>query len=537
MKKDIDYKIKKIDTTALQRFKNQNLLLKKYGEIGLQTYKYIDNKKTSEEIRKKVKIKADKFAELLAYMEKAGMIELIAVEEETKKTKKDMNEEDLPDLPEDLKPLKEKEKPPEPEEEIKFEKQKPAPPDDEEEETPQDEEEEKIKFKKQDDEKEKPKPSAEEDEEPEEEIKSISDEIKPIEDDEEPEVVEEKESEEDENKFEKEEEETPQDEEEKPPDEEEEEIKFEKQDDEEEKPKPPAEEDEEPEVVEEEPEEDVEFEPETVDHAITPDEDEEAEETHSDDDETPVEKIIRDKYGEIGFAVYTLIDGQKSAEEIMQETGLTESKLVEILDFMEDQGIIKLEYPGSKKGKEKAEFKPTEEKEKFSPMFDEKAMLSKTPKGMDTVDVPIKVSSDIVKSVQLKARIMFEFGEDGSRIARKIDGKKNVIELTIDTGIPLYKVNKVLNFLLEKNAVMLKALTRQELQKKYGDDVYSIYKRFGRAGVLVYELIGKDFTIKKMAEMVTKDKEEFVEMFLFVHEVLRVPIPIDKELIYKRLGL
>ena len=29
----------------------------------------------------------------------------------------------------------------------------------------------------------------------------------------------------------------------------------------------------------------------------------------------------------------------------MRETGLTEAKLVEMLDFMDEQGIIKLDYP------------------------------------------------------------------------------------------------------------------------------------------------------------------------------------------------
>ena len=60
---------------------------------------------------------------------------------------------------------------------------------------------------------------------------------------------------------------------------------------------------------------------------------------------TPVKKIIHHKYGEIGLRVYLLIDGQRTAEEIMHETGLTEAQLVEMLDFMDEQGIIKLDYP------------------------------------------------------------------------------------------------------------------------------------------------------------------------------------------------
>ena len=60
---------------------------------------------------------------------------------------------------------------------------------------------------------------------------------------------------------------------------------------------------------------------------------------------SPVEKIISDKYGDVGLQIYNLIDGRRTAEEVMRETGLTESKLVEILDFMDEKGIIKLDYP------------------------------------------------------------------------------------------------------------------------------------------------------------------------------------------------
>ncbi len=64
---------------------------------------------------------------------------------------------------------------------------------------------------------------------------------------------------------------------------------------------------------------------------------------------SPVEKIIFNKYGDHGLRVYTLIDGQRTAEEIMHETGHSEAQLVEMLDFMDEQGIIKLDYPKKQK--------------------------------------------------------------------------------------------------------------------------------------------------------------------------------------------
>lgn len=52
MEKGADYRIVKLEKGPLQRFKNQNLLLKKYGEIGLQIYKAITGKRTATELRR-----------------------------------------------------------------------------------------------------------------------------------------------------------------------------------------------------------------------------------------------------------------------------------------------------------------------------------------------------------------------------------------------------------------------------------------------------------------------------------------------------
>jgi hypothetical protein len=49
---------------------------------------------------------------------------------------------------------------------------------------------------------------------------------------------------------------------------------------------------------------------------------------------SPLEKIIFNKFGKEGVDVYNLIDGEKTAEQILNETGVSESKLVEILDLV-----------------------------------------------------------------------------------------------------------------------------------------------------------------------------------------------------------
>ncbi|NYZ74608.1 hypothetical protein H0O00_05670 [Candidatus Micrarchaeota archaeon] len=60
---------------------------------------------------------------------------------------------------------------------------------------------------------------------------------------------------------------------------------------------------------------------------------------------SPIQKIVFDKYGALGLRIYDSCDG-KSGPQIMKETGASESKLVEILDFLNEQGIIKLEQSG-----------------------------------------------------------------------------------------------------------------------------------------------------------------------------------------------
>jgi hypothetical protein len=440
-----DYKITKTEKGPLQRFKNQNLILKKYGEVGLKIYRAITGKRTVKELQKDLGIEKEIFDSIIDYMQEAGMVELVpaVAEEKPKKV---------------------------PEEEV--------PPEEEVEEIPPEEAEEEITPAEEEVEIEKPEIEAEEEEEEyEEEIKPIG--IEPVE------------------------------EEEAPPEEE-----------------VPEEEEEVPEE-EEAPEEEYELGEIEAEEA----EEEEGEEL------TPIEKIVKDKYGDIGLQVYNLIDGQKTAEEIMKETGLGESKLIEILDFMDDQGIIKLDYP---KGKEKEVEKPTpkerkEAAEAFGPMVGEEAVP-----GMVTipspVEIPVKAPMDIVKSVQMKAKILLKYKE-GGKVFEEMDGKKDVIDIALKLDIPLYRLYDIINFMLENEMIIMKPITRDAVKKKYGDDGYTVYKRYGREGLMLYELIGKELTIKEMADKVTTDRAKIIDMFLFIHEVLGIELPIDRDVLARQLGL
>ncbi|MDO8554290.1 MAG: hypothetical protein Q7S22_05760 [Candidatus Micrarchaeota archaeon] len=443
-----DYKITKLEKGPLQRFKNQNLLLKKFGEVGLQMYKVITGKRTANELRKDLDIEEDMFFKILDYMKEAGMIELVSKGEI--------------------------EAPKEEKEEVVEEKIKPA----------------KIE------ENEKPKEENKDDELEEQEITPLETEIIPIEMESE-ERTEEKEKS-DESKKEIAEEEQP--------------I-------------------EEPEKTNEEPPKD---ENEEIDLGQLEPEEHKAEEG---DELSPVERIIKNKYGDVGITVYHLIDGQRTAEEIMKETGLTESKLVEVLDFMDEQGIIKLEYPKDKQKQKLTEEEKVESiKEGFVPMLEGEDENADVRKDSSPVELPIRMPSDIIKSVQLKAKILIKFGDRGAKVMTEIDGKKDVLDLALALNVPLYELYEILRFIMGTGAIMLSPLSRTDVKKKYGDDGFAVYKKYGREGLLLYELISKEMTLKQMADRITKDKEKVIEMFIFIHQVLGIDLPIDKEVLRKQLG-
>jgi len=468
MAKGNDYRITKTEKGPLQRFKNQNLILKKFGETGLKIYRAITGKRTVKELQKDLGIEKDMFDSIINYLQEAGMVELSPVGVEKKEEKPEVIEEVGEEAPE---------APPE---------EEPAPPEEEEAEeeiTP----EEEVEI-------EEPEIEAEEEAEG-EEGEEFAEEIKPIVIEQEEEAPEEEEAEE---------EAPPEEEEEVPPEEEEE-----------------AEEEAAPK------EEKYEF---GEIEAETPEE--EGEEL------TPIEKIIKSKYGDIGLQVYNLIDGQKTAEEIMKETGLSESKLIEILDFMDDQGIIKLDYPKARE-KEEAE-EPTHEERKeatepFGPMLGEEEVpeMITIP---SPVEIPVRAPLDIVRSVQMKAKILLKFKE-GGRVFEEIDGRKDVIDIALKLNTPLYRLYDILGFMLDNEIIIMKPVTRNDVKKKYGDDGYTVYKRYGREGLMLYELIGKDLTIKEMAEKVTREKAKIVDMFLFIHEVLGIELPIDRTVLERQLGI
>jgi len=549
MAKGGDYKIKKLEKGPLQRFKNQNLLIKKYGEVGLQIYKAITGKRTTEELRKDLGVEESMFDQVVNYMQDAGMVELepttgkgagaeepAKIEEEEPSEAQEGEEEkpsrELEEIPpeeeigpeQDVPPLEEMPRK-KPEKRPAGGAEEPA----EEPEAPQEPEaekppEEEFSF-------EEPRPKKKE-KPPEEDI--TFEEIRPIEFGEE--IPPEKE------KPSKKKRQAPAEEEagEAGFGEEIEPVGFGEGEPAPESPPEPG--GERPEAGAEEG--GITFQDETPKYREEP-------------ELSPVEKIISDKYGDIGLQVYSLIDGQRTAEEIMRETGLTEPKLVEILDFMDEQGIIKLDYP--KGGGASAPPPPAgpgfagpqmmgaappplaqagaKKDEGFNPMIEGEESLDEARGVSSPVEVPIRAPMDIVKSVQMKAKIMLKYGDKGSKLVEQLDGKNDVIDISLKLDIPLYTISAMLNFMMENGMVIMKPMSRADVRKKYGDDGYAVYKKFGKEGMMLYELIGKELTIRQMADKITTEKAKIIDMFIFIHKVLGIELPIDRDVLSRQLGI
>ncbi len=254
---------------------------------------------------------------------------------------------------------------------------------------------------------------------------------------------------------------------------------------------------------------------------------------------SPLEKLIYSKYGETGILVYGLIDGQKTAEEIMMETGISEVKLVEILEFMDSQGIIKLERPAE----EPMPPEPGKEERQMSPMLEEKELadqpeeLSDPLLGIVPVDIAVPNEGNILQKVEVNALLTFKYGKIGPQVLSLIDGKRDFIDMAVAAKLSLPEVDSVMGFVGAHNLATFHPLSREEVKKKYGEDGFAIYKKFGRDGLLLYGLVGREGSLRDIIVSSKVDPEKAVEIFMFIHSVLGLDLPLDREMLHKQLGI
>ncbi|RLG19717.1 hypothetical protein DRN67_01995 [Candidatus Micrarchaeota archaeon] len=248
---------------------------------------------------------------------------------------------------------------------------------------------------------------------------------------------------------------------------------------------------------------------------------------------SPLEKTIYKKFGKTGLQVYNLIDGEKTAEEILEETGIGEVKLVEILEFMDQEGIIKLEKPSKEKPKAKGKPKA---KPKFEPLHEEKREVEErlSPDAIP-IDLPVRQPLGFAKAGLLKAELAARFGSEGLKVLSLIDDKHDIVEIARDTGLSLDQIDRMLAFLGKRGAALMKAYKPSEVRIKYGDDGLAIYRKYGRDGILVYELIGKEDSIKDIVKKSKLDKVLAVDIVLYIHKILGLELPLDRRALLKQV--
>lgn len=207
--------------------------------------------------------------------------------------------------------------------------------------------------------------------------------------------------------------------------------------------------------------------------------------------------------------------------------------MIEILEFLDKQGIIKLEKPGEEKRLEK--LKPFVEKEVETEFEVPEEAEEET--GIIPIDIPVKAELGFSQKLRLGPELSLKFGSKGAKLFELIDGEKNVIDLAIETKMTLKEVDKVMEFLSSKDASLFKTMDRDEIRFKYGDEGFAIYKKYGREGIYIYELIGRVPTFKDIVKTTGIDPEKVVEIFIFIHNVLDIELPLTREMMYKQLGI
>jgi len=251
---------------------------------------------------------------------------------------------------------------------------------------------------------------------------------------------------------------------------------------------------------------------------------------------TPVEKKVYTKFGKKGVKVYSLIDGEKTAEEILKEAKINDVQLIEILEYLDNEGIIKLEKPD--KRQKLPDIRPITEKTSSFEMLEQLSPEAGEIIGSDIVpiDIPVKKKLPIMKKLIFSSKLIV--GKDRlKQVYNMIDNEKNIIDLCISTGIPLPEMDDYMEYLSNQGVAMFKTMTRDEISARYGDEGLSIYKKFGRGGILIYEYIG---TVSSFKEIISKsglNPEKVIDIFIFIHKVLNLELPLTRETMYKQLGL
>ena len=282
-------------------------------------------------------------------------------------------------------------------------------------------------------------------------------------------------------------------------------------------------------------EEEIEIEPEIIEPESEEEKQEEKEEEQKPKQEeqkeelgelTPFEEEVKRRFGETAVRIFRDIKSGKTIPEVYEEYGEKLPNLDEFISFLKEVGyIVEEEKP-----------KEEEEEERFSPMASEvKEEYKITDKS--SIRVVEDISSSVFEKARLKMLLSLTFGRDGRKVFEKIKKGMDEISIVRATKVPLNIVEKIFDKLEKEKYIKSRFMSREEVKRRFGEDSYIVYKKYGKEGVLFYELIGGEMQLKDIAKLLgIKDKEKIVEIFLFIHDLLNIEIPVDRELLLKRLS-
>jgi hypothetical protein len=254
---------------------------------------------------------------------------------------------------------------------------------------------------------------------------------------------------------------------------------------------------------------------------------------------TPAEMIVHDKYGEQGVLIFRLIDGKRSVAEVAKESGTSQDKVMEVLKYLDEVGLISL--GGAAGGTEKGTTAAAEtQEEKFAPLSED------TEASPITIDeqkegvrmAKLKPGAAFISKMKIKMSVVFKFGKSGREVLEYLESRKeaNAVHLVIRLNAPINNVEAILAYLKAENYLDLSFMQRDEIRKEFGYDAYIMYKRYGKKGVIFYEVIDKEIPLKKIAELISeKDPAKIIEIFKLIRDVLGIDLPINEEAIKREL--
>jgi len=249
------------------------------------------------------------------------------------------------------------------------------------------------------------------------------------------------------------------------------------------------------------------------------------------------ERKLKEEFGEKGVKIYRLIDGRKNAEQIMKEVGVNEDTIIKVFEFMEKEGMIKLEHPGSKSEPSEEEVKEKKEqtKRKMEPISETSTTSTKKIIIDDRIpiDVPILKKQSLPDKMALEAKLLARFGGKSLRINTNMNDKKDVVGLAIELGISLDELDEILYSISNAGACTFATLSNNDIKKRYGEEAFELYEEFGRDGIMLYELIGK-MNLKDIIKFSKIEHRKAAKIIYKANSLLGID-DIDEEMIYKSI--